>query len=148
MNDRIVAGAIAGLIGGSIQVVYGYLAKALGLTDRSFVDFGKVFIMSLNINGILADFVGVFSLLSNGAVFGIIMAYIISLTSGKFIIVKGVIYGTVLWHLFLGLGTMFKMPLFGYIPPNSSLTTLIGSLLYGVAVCYVLRVIDAKSTLI
>lgn len=148
MSDRFVAGAIAGSIGASIQVVYGYLVEALGIADRSFEDFGEVFIMSANMTGTMADFVGIISQLSNGAIFGIIMAYIISLTSIKFYIVKGLIYGTILWHLFLGLGTMYKMPGFINIPPSSSLAILVGSLIYGVTVCYVLRIIDAKSNLI
>ena len=148
MKDRFIAGAVSGFAGASIQIIYGYIIKATGLANTGFHDFGKVFIMSKPEPGIFADFVGIISNLSNGAIFGIVFAYIIYLSSSKFYIPKGVIYGTILWHLFLGIGTMYKMPAFGEIPASSSFATLIGSIIYGIVASYVLKILDSKTTLL
>lgn len=148
MKDRFIAGSVAGLVGAAIQVIYGYAVKATGIADRSFHDFGKVFIMSSAAKGILSETVGIMSNLTNGIFFGIIFAFIIYLTSSKYYLIKGLIYGTILWHIFLGLGTMYKMPAFGKFSPSSSLATLIGSLIYGIVAAYILKILDNKTSLL
>lgn len=148
MKDRFIAGAVAGFIGALIQLIYGYGIKTIGLTDYAFHDFGQIFILTLTSSGFLGDLVGVLSQVTNGAIVGIVFAYIISLTSSKYYLIKGLIYGTVLWHLFLGMGTMYKLPGFGVIKADSALATLIGSIIYGISTAYLLKVLDSKTNLV
>lgn len=147
MKDRFVAGAVSGFLGAAVQITYGYITCDLGLTDRSFHDFGKVFIMSSPDKGIFSDFVGIISSLSNGVILGIIFAYLIYFTSSKFYLIIGAIYGIAFWHFFLGLGTMFRMPAFGVIPAGESFATLIGSIIYGLITAYMIKILDEKTTL-
>lgn len=148
MNDRLIGGAIAGGLGAFAQILYGYSTKNIGLTDRAFHEFGKAFIMSIPYNGFLADFTGFISHLGNGVIFGILFAYIIYVSSSRYYLIKGAIYGMALWHIFLGLGTAFKMPMFGSIPPSTALATLVGSIIYGLVTAYVLRILDLRTDLV
>lgn len=148
MKDRFIAGAGAGFIGAIIQQIYGFIVKSLGFTDYAFHDFGQAFIVSSPSSGFLSDLVGILSQLSNGLIVGIVFAYIISLTSSKYYIIKGLIYGTVLWHLFLGIGTMYKVPALGAVKAGSSLVILIGSMIYGIVTAYFLKIIDTKTNLL
>lgn len=45
LHDPIMHGAIAGLIGGIVQSIYGYTAKSLHFTDRIFMDYGEVIVL-------------------------------------------------------------------------------------------------------
>jgi len=148
MSDRFIVGVIAGAVGSILQAVYGYTGKSLGYTDRTFCDFGKAFIMFLPYKGLFADFVGLLSHVGNGIFFGIVFAYLILWTSSKYCLLKGAIYGMTLWHLFFGIGTAFKMPMFHQIPPQSAFFTLIGSLIYGLVTAYTLSLLEKKTGLI
>lgn len=147
MNDKYISGAAAGVIGASLQVLYGYIVKTLEFSDRGFHDYGKVFIMFSSHQGIFADLIGIISHIGNGMIFGIAFAYLISWTSPRLYLLKGLIYGIMLWHLFLGIGTLFKIPMFHKVPPTTAFATLIGSIIYGVTAAYILKYIETRTRL-
>ncbi len=75
-EDRLVAGSVAGTIAILIQTVYALTIKSLGLTDRIYIDFAKVIIISENRPGIGAFFIGLIAQLVIGGMFDVIFAFI------------------------------------------------------------------------
>lgn len=147
-KDRLIAGAIAGLIAAFIQNIYGWITQAVGLTDRSFYQFAEIVLSSRIYPGTLGFITGLIAHLAVGVMLGIIFAYAIYLTSSHYIVLKGFGYGLITWFLLSGFGTIFRLPLFEDIPPGPALVTLIGALLYGFVLAYTLKLIDQKTGLL
>ena len=141
MRDMYVAGVLAGAVGAVVQGIYSLLTKALHLTDRTFIEFGKVFLMARNFKGTMANIVGILVLFGISSIFGVLFAMIIRLFSNQFYYIKGITFGIAIW-LFLGVsGTIFKLELFHGIPPAQSLIVFAGSLVYGLVLSVVLKIL-------
>jgi hypothetical protein len=95
MQDRGSAGAVSGMAAAVIQIVYGFIVKGLGLTDRSFTEFAKVFLMYRNYSGIAAFIVGFITQVLIGAVLGMVFASFIEGISKRFYYLKGLGFGAV-----------------------------------------------------
>ncbi|HEX3043182.1 MAG TPA: hypothetical protein VHY08_00390 [Bacillota bacterium] len=143
-KDRLVAGSFTGIIAAIVQAIYGITVKSLGLTDRAFIDFTKMFIMYRNFPGVLADIMGFIGHLGFGAIWGILFAYLIQYTSSRYYYYKAFGYGVFLWLSLAILGTAFDIPLFKEIPPKALLSTLIGALIFAFINAYTLKKIEAN----
>ena len=148
MKDRLVAGGLAGMIAGFIQYAYGLITEAIGITDRAFGQFSEIVLSSRIYTGVLGFVIGLLAHLAVTIMFGVLFAYLIEKSSSRYYLLKGAGYGLVLWFLLSGFGTVARLPLFEDIPPLAALDILIGSLLYGVTLGYVLKIIDKKSNLL
>ncbi len=147
-KDRLVAGGLAGAIGAFVQSVYGTITKAIGITDRTFYDFAAIIVAFKEYPGVLGFIVGIIAHLIVGVMLGIIFAYIIMLTSNRYLYIKGLVYGAVTWFLLLGFGTIYKMPMFKDIPPTAALSTFVGSLIYGTVTAYTLKLLEKRTNLL
>ncbi|WP_214659145.1 DUF1440 domain-containing protein [Candidatus Formimonas warabiya] len=147
MKDRLIAGGLAGIAGAIIQITYGIITEALGITDRSFDEFAKVLIMFKPYKGLLASVVGAISHICIGLVFGVIFAYLILITSSRFLMIKGIGYGAVLWMLLLGFGTIFELPDFKDIPPQPALSIFFGAIIYGSITALTLKYLESRTKL-
>lgn len=147
-HDRLVAGGVAGFIAAIISNIYGLTTKALGLTDRTFVDFAKVLIMYKPYPGILGYMVGEIAILTVGIFWGVAYAYIIKMTSSRFNLLKGWGYGIILWMLLSGFGTIFDLPLFKDIPPYAAINNFIESSIYGLVTAFGLNILDKETKLL
>ena len=143
MKYKITPGILAGIVGAVILGFYGMLMKALGFTDRIYLDFAKIIIMSEPYDGIAATIVGWVAHLFTGALFGMLLCCFISLTSGRFWVLKGWGTGVFTWYSLLSLGTVFRLPLFIDIHPQVALTLLSGSSVWGLTTVFVLKKITA-----
>lgn len=143
-----MAGVISGMIGSLVQILYGFVTVGLKITDRTFEDFAKIFIMYHNQKGFLSFMVGFLAQIGLGGILGILFAYLIQKIYTDFYYFKGLGYGFVIW-LFLGIaGTVFRLPLFHEIPPGPALVTLVGALIYGWVNAFCLRWIDRRTNLL
>ncbi len=147
-SDRLVAGGLAGAVAAFVQYVSCTIAKATGITDRTFKDFAAVIVTFKDYPGILGFIVGFIAHLIVGVMLGIIFVYIIMLTSNRYLYIKGLGYGAVCWFLLSGLGTIFKLPMLKDIPPFAALSTLMGSLIYGAVIAYTLKLLEKKTNLL
>jgi hypothetical protein len=148
MQDQVSAGAVSGMAAAVIQIVYGWIVKGLGLTDRSFTDFAKVFFMYRNYRGLAASIVGFITQMLIGVILGMIFAFLITATSKRFYYLKGLGFGAIFWLGFGVAGTIFNLPLFKDIHPIPALMTLLGALLFGLVNSYVLKLIAKKTNLV
>jgi len=149
-KDRLVAASIAGSIGSIVTIVSGVIFKSLGWTDRAFFDysttlFGKT---TYSDKGLLGFLMGVITEVAVCIIYAIIFAYIIKVTSSRYLYIKGLMYGLVLWMLLSSLGTMYNIPLFSEIPLNAAYTSLFSALAYGFVVAWILKILESKNWLL
>lgn len=147
-EDRLIGGAMAGAIGGIFQNIYGTMVKALGLTDRAFVDFAAILATFKVHKGILGYLVASLFHIVFCALLGVIFVYLIKITSSKYYWVKTIGYGLSLWFITLSAGTVSKLPLFKNVPISATITTLIGAIIYAVVLGWVLQYLERKTHLI
>ena len=147
-EDRLMAGVVSGTVAILIQTAYALTVKSLGFTDRIYVDFAKVIIMSENRQGLSPFFIGLIAQLVIGAMFGVVFAFVEKFTSSRYYIVKGVFFGAVLWFLLTGFGTMWRLPVFSDMPTYSAYSTLTGSLIYGLALAYTMKLLEKHTNLL
>jgi hypothetical protein len=148
VKDRLVAGGLAGIIAGLIQYVYGLIVLKLGLTDRIFGQYSDVLFSNRVYTGFLGAIMSILTHLAVTLITGVLFAYIIEKTSSRYYLLKGAGYGFVLWFLLSSFGTIYKMPLFTDIPAQSALVVLVGAIIYGIALAYILKIMDRKSSLL
>lgn len=102
-DDRVVLGAIAGIVGVLTRDIYSFFAKAIGLAKFTVWNIAAALFMRMdqvktpvgNIVGILADTV-------MGAIIGVLFVYFLKCTNTKNIILKGWGIGLAAWLLLFG----------------------------------------------
>ena len=146
-NDRSTAGAIAGLVGAFIQEMSAIVLKYLGFTNRSFIDYASILIMFHTAHSFMELVVAWIAHFAVGITMGLLFVQVFMITSSKYLFLKGIFYGFVLWFILLGLGTVFRLPEFTVIPWNVALSTFVGSIVWSLSVAYTLRLLE-RTTII
>jgi hypothetical protein len=145
MKDRVIAGALAGVIGAVLQDIYGCLIKFFGLTDRGFIDFARAVILYNVTDGGIETLLALIAHIIWDLLLGILFVYIIQGTSSSHYYLKALIYGLSLWFIIQAVGTLFRLPMFFHIPACAALLTLIGALIYSFGIAVTLRFFEKKS---
>ncbi len=136
--DTTLAGIISGMAGSTCCLVLGLIFRWMGLTDRTFDNLAQVFILTKENTGALAFFMGSVVHLGIGGALGVIFAYFIRTTARKYIIIKGVFFGAMVFISFVGLGNYYRMALFTNMPPLASFLLWIASMIYGLTMSFTL----------
>lgn len=144
IDDRVTRGIIAGAIGAVIQDIYSYTLIIFGLLDRAYLDYARAMIMYKDYKGILATLVGFLGHMMADILFAVIFVYIIKNPSSRFYLLKGAVFGGIIWYVLNGLGTLFRLPVFTVIPPGSALAMFIGAEIYGLVIAYTLKLMDTR----
>ena len=149
-KDRLVSGAIAGFVGSMVTIITGLTFKSLGWADRAMFDFSTTLFGKSTYadKGFFGFLMGVITQVAVCIIFGVVFAYIIKVTSNRFLYIKGLGYGFILWMLLSSFGTIYNVPLFADIPLNVAYTTLFTSLAYGFFAAWTLKIIDSKTELL
>jgi len=112
------------------------------------MDYSEVLITNNVTPGILGFIVGFLSNIGVGIFYGILFAYIIRFTSNRYYLMKGIVYGFILWILLTGFGTIFNLDQFGNMTPDAALVTLVGALFYGIVTGYTMKTLEDKTKLL
>ncbi|MDT3700099.1 MAG: hypothetical protein RO469_11805 [Thermincola sp.] len=147
-HDRIMAGAIAGCIGTAAQNIYGQTAKALGITDRAFLDFARIILFHKSYGGVFGFIAGFIAHLTFGMLSGALFAYVIRKSSSTHLYFKGSVMGAAIWFFSLGIGTLYNLPMFVDIPPIPALSIFVGALIWGLVTAFSLKILEKKTNLI
>lgn len=148
MQDRLVAGGIAGFSGALGQEVICLGIKLIGLTDKSFCDLTRNLVMSPSTQDSLGFILGLSSHLALGAFLGIIFSYIILFSSSKYLYFKGIFYGALIWLVLLSLVSLFDLTGFKVFPAQTSLIILLGSVIYGGTTAFFLGIFIKRKVLL
>lgn len=149
-KDRLIAGSIAGVMGSISTIVTGVIFKALGWSDRALFDYSTTLFGKTTYpdKGFLGFLMGVITEVAVCIIYAIIFTYIIKVTSSRYLYLKGLGYGFVLWMLLSSLGTMYDIPLFNDIPLDAAYTTLVSALSYGFVLAWVLKIMESRTGLL
>ena len=142
LDDPIMHGTIAGLVGGIALTFYGLFMKFLHLTDRIFIDYGEIIILGHQ-SGYF-PVVGVIAHLIHTSLWGVIFSFIMKFGRKKYYVLKGIGLGMVIWLFSLGIATMYKILLFDVIESKVALVLLSGASFYGLIMSLVYRYLDQK----
>ncbi len=147
-SDRLIAGAIAGVSASVVQNIYGQVVKGLGITDRAFLDFAEVALLSRTYSGFFGIVAGIISHLAFGMMFGVLFVYLLQITSSNYLYLKGLGFGIGIWFFSLAIGTMFNFPMFTETPPVAALVMFVGALLWGAITAFTTKILENKTDLI
>ena len=144
INDRLINGAIAGAAGAVIQNLYAFAVRLFDYTGPTYITYGKIILAIEDNSGLLSNSMGLLGHFVWDIILGIIFAYIISSTTSRYYIWKGLLYGAVVWYFIKAGATMFKIPEIMGVNPATVVFFFIGALLYGLVVSYSLKVLDTR----
>lgn len=144
LQDRMVFGAIAGMAGAVVQNFYAVIAESMGLTGPVYLNYGKIVLMLKDYNDPLADTLGVIGHFTWDIILGIAFAYLVSLTSSRYYILKGIIYGIIVWYFIKVIATLFKIPVIIGVQPHTVAFFFIGAILYGATLALTLKLLDSR----
>lgn len=148
IKDRLVNGALAGTAGAVVQNTYAFTLILAGYKGPSYVDYGKAIVFYKTIEGPSALALGLIGHFVWNIILGVIFAYIIMLTSSRYYLLKGIIYGLVVWFLIKMGSSMFEIAEIVEINPAAAAVFLSGAILFGVAIAYTLKILDQSRNLI
>lgn len=148
MEDRLVAGGIAGMLGAAVQNIYSFAVKGLNLAEYTYSDFATTVLTNRVYSdpvGLLAGFI---AYLAVGVILGVLFAYLIASTTSDYLYIKGLFYGLAMWFILTGFGTIFSLATFVGLPPIGALLILVGGLLFGVVTAHIIKILDRKTKLL
>lgn len=144
IDDRVTRGVIAGIAGAVVQDIYSYAIRIFGLADRIYMDYARAMILYKPYKGLLASIVSFLGHMMADILFAVVFVYIINKTSSRYYLFKGLVYGGIIWYLLIGLGTLFRLPVFTVAPPKTAFALFIGALIYGLVISYVLKLLEVR----
>ena len=142
--DKLIPGAISGLIGGVVMVILDFPFKVLTHSNQGFIDLAQIFIMFQTTKGFISFFVGLIAHLVMTMNFGIIYMYIILKSSERLYLLKGIGLGLTTWFLLIVPTTLFKVPGFTIIPSITAFYHMIVSALFGIITIYAIKLLTKK----
>lgn len=132
MNDRFMNGFTAGVLAGmTASLVDLILVSWLKFGSIRFLDFSGVFIYGgkpLNLPEALFAQFG--ELVWDGFI-GILFVYFITDIRSRYLLIKGAVYGLIVWFITYALVILYRVPAFKKIALESAMENAFVSMLYG-----------------
>lgn len=123
LKDDIVFGSVAGVIGGTVGLIYSYTLFLLGVTPMSSLHLAATLVVVdvLNLTpGAVID--AIITHLLVAAVFGILLTYVLLFTGKDYLVIKG-----------LGTGAVFCLIAHSYLIPLMRTDAQVRNLIFNAA---------------
>jgi hypothetical protein len=147
--DRTIRGLIAGLIAAFPMNIWNLTDYYFfQITKIRFMDWAAILMTGKLPHTTLEFYVSFFSQLVWDGWLGIIFAYWIGKVSGKFIYIKGIVYGYLLTFIFTSIAHFYRLPVIGQTTiqtPQGRLSNQIAVLLWSIMLAYVLKLDQIQS---
>ena len=133
LKDRVIQGLIAGIAGWLPQMIYTFTVFGFHLAKFRYLDFGAITAFSQKPHGVF-EFVFAESLvLAMQGLLGIAFAMLIKVISNPNIILKGGLYGGILWVVIYSIFSLYKMKgIYGIIDFNTAIFHCIAAIIWGI----------------
>lgn len=132
MKDKFIRGMISGFAGSVAKDFLGLiLVYIIKLTPLSFWDYAGMIVFLRRPKGVMEYLFSMLIQLSFGMFLGSVYSYLSPLLNSKHYIIKGAVYGTVVWF---GISTailVFKLNIEGHSTLNTAIANLLTALVYG-----------------
>ncbi|MCK8817447.1 hypothetical protein MWH28_08755 [Natroniella sulfidigena] len=140
MQDKTVAGFVAGLIGGIAMNIKDYIVVfLLNWEDELYLEWGAMMIYGrFSENLAEAIFAQLGQLFFTG-ILGILFSVLIIRLGTKRYLIKGFIYGISVWFTIYAISIIFQVPNLAENTFNATVSNLIGAAIYGLVTAEVFK---------
>ena len=108
-NDRFISGAIAGTIAAIAKTIPNFIFNLLGVTNHTYPSLiAAILLKTPHPHSFWPFFLGLVIDAIIGGVVGIVIAYILKTVGNKYLWLKGIIFGNLVWLI----GPTILLPLF------------------------------------
>lgn len=142
VDDVMTKGIIAGIAAAVVQNIFALITRAAGYSIMTYADYARAILFERQYSGTFAQFLGYIGHFAWDTLLGVIFVYLVKSTSDKFLVLKSIAYGVVIWYLVKGAPTFFRLPAFLNISPGSMFFYFIGSILFGLTISFTLKYLD------
>ena len=137
LKDRLIVGALVGLLADAVKLAANYLAFLLGYTNVVFWQITAArFLNKGDLLKPVALLVGAVADLTVTSVLGVVFLYLIDKTGKNYLWIKGIGFGLAVW---VGLfGTLLRQSIQGKLPQSSSgiLVTIVAHIIFGLSLAF------------
>jgi len=134
LKDKIMLGALIGIISVTFKLISNYAMYMLGWTNIVFWQIVAARFLDKNdLSKPAALFIGAVADLTVSAVLGVLFVYFIYFFGRKYLLIKGIGYGLLIWATLLG--TLLGQSVEGKLPqtPSGIIVTIIAHFIFGLS---------------
>ncbi len=138
-NERVRNGFVAGVIAGVLMTVLDLTLLGLGFVEIAYYDWGAALILGFRAVTLAQIAVGQVAHIVFAGVLGIVFAYLIQALSSLNYLLKGWVYGVLVWFSVHVLVNLFGFAMLTPIGVATALSDLATASLYGLVLAEVLH---------
>ncbi|WP_040378262.1 DUF6789 family protein [Dethiobacter alkaliphilus] len=144
MRDRFTNGFISGIVGSLIGVPISFILQALGFAEVQAVDFtakllyGRPAMMTSEI--VWATIIGI----GFAGIFGALFAYLILAIDSKYLYLKGLLYGPIVFYLWYSFVLLTIVGQVEVITLTTSIANTVANMIYGLVLAVAYNYLDEK----
>jgi len=144
LRDRLARGLAAGLAGGVAMNVFNLISYYLGVAELRFLDWSALVIYGVKPLSVAEAVFAQLAQLFLVGFLGVVFAYLIPMISSVNLLLRGWLYGSMIWFLLYGISMLFKLK--GTIPLylDTAASDFVCASIYGLVMAEVLRYFDQK----
>lgn len=144
VKDRFSLGFVSGLIAGTAMTLLNYIFIYTTPAHTRYADFVGIMLLGTKPNSLGERIIATIAHLFLGGILGSIFSYLILLISSRNLLIKGTVYGTLVFFILFSLGVIFKIPSLEKTPLVTVITKGIGSAFYGFVLAYTLLLLNKE----
>lgn len=144
LNDRFTKGFLAGLIGGAVTTILGYLFFLIKFGTLRFADFAAIMVYGREAEGILEVLFAILIQWGFSAAAGAFFVYLLKIIRTENLIFKGWIFGVGIWFFVYIVTELFKIPELDTISLSSSVANFLASSFYGIVMANAYLYLEEK----
>ncbi|ACB85118.1 hypothetical protein [Natranaerobius thermophilus] len=144
MPDRFYSGFISGILAGIFPIIINLGSLLIGLTTLIWSDFMSVYIIGRTPEGIWETLFFILVQFLFLGVLGIFFTFLLPHILSKRIVLKGFLYGIVVWLVLFTMPNILGIPKLEEVPIKTAMTHIISAGAWGVALALILNRINFK----
>ncbi|MEW6660777.1 MAG: hypothetical protein ACOY9Y_07750 [Bacillota bacterium] len=144
IRDRFTRGFLAGLAAGIVMNIFSFISFALNWVEIRFLDWAGVLIFGRQPVGALEIAVSLAGQLFFTSLLGVFFAYLISMTTSRGYILKGLVYGLAVWFASYAISILFRVPTLVRFRLDTVTSNIVGALLFGLVLAVALKWLDEQ----
>jgi hypothetical protein len=147
MNDRLIRGFIAGVVGGIAMNAWSFFAGAMNLTTLRIVDWMSAMLFAhtqpLTFMEII---VGLFVNLAFTGGLGVVFAYLVPPLTSQYLLFKGLVFSGMIWFIIFSIARLFQVPGTTPLSVMTVISGIVAAVFFGLALPLMLQALTARKS--
>lgn len=145
LDDRLTRGLLAGVLAGIPGILIALTSRfVLHTTTLLYSDFAAILIYGKKAETIGGHLFSGLVVFMFWGFLGILFAYLIRYVTSKNLILKGMLWGGMVWFLAYAITLLFKVPGLLIIPVKTAVSNFVGGLIWGGLMALTYGYLDRK----